>query len=77
MSDLGESQVGGGAPGNVFYSPQQFNHKGALKIQKQAPVDVNAVFQDDKDTNPVNAKFQFTDQSNEVYDIGSEVEQVI
>uniref|UniRef100_A0AC35GKQ8 Uncharacterized protein n=1 Tax=Panagrolaimus sp. PS1159 TaxID=55785 RepID=A0AC35GKQ8_9BILA len=67
----------GGAPGNVFYSPQQFQHKGPLKIQKQARVDVNANYQDDKDIMPTNAHFQFTEQANEVYDIGSEVEQLI
>ena len=65
------------APGTVYYAPHQFNHKGPLQIKKQTPVDVKAVFPDEKDTNPPNARFQFTEDQNEVYDIGSEVEKVI
>uniref|UniRef100_A0A7E4ZYA0 Uncharacterized protein n=1 Tax=Panagrellus redivivus TaxID=6233 RepID=A0A7E4ZYA0_PANRE len=65
------------APGSVFYSPRQFHHRGALQIKKVAPFDPKAQFADEKDNNPHNARFQFTEDQNEVFDIGSEVEQVI
>uniref|UniRef100_A0AC34QX84 Uncharacterized protein n=1 Tax=Panagrolaimus sp. JU765 TaxID=591449 RepID=A0AC34QX84_9BILA len=72
---MGDTQQTQAPPGSVFYQPHQFTHKGALKIQKQVPATAGKKsYPDEKDENPTHARFRFTDDKNEVVDIGSEVE---
>jgi hypothetical protein len=74
-----QSTIASAIPCDPYYSADQFEHKGPLEIRQD--VDPKKEIGDhlpiDRDQNPQQARFVFTDgQGNVAYDIGLGVEKI-